>query len=254
MAQTGPRYLTQTDLGTLTTSQLDELGSVGQTSDGRYYRYVKFGGTSTINPGLLLVAAALPANSTALAITAAGTGGQVAANLVAGSYSFVVTNGGTAVTQDEFAEGFVEVIGTSTVQTYQIRGNTKAAATTGFITLYLTEPLRTTVVTVTNTVNLTKSIFDSPAASLTQAMPVGVTSVAVPNTATVTNYGWVQTRGHAFLSATSGTKGFPVTQDLAGTAGFVAVTGAGAAETVPQIGIFKESAASSTAPVELMLW
>jgi hypothetical protein len=253
MPLTGPRQLTETDISTLSTTAQDDLGAQGIAGDGRLFRYVKFGGTSTVNSGLLLVAVAAPANSTGLAIPASGSSNQTTANLSLGSYQLVVTNGATAVTQDEFALGYLEVIGTNSVNSYKIRGNTADSAGSAAITIYLSEPLRNTTALAngTNTVNLRKSPWDSPAASLTQALPVGVTIQPVANTATVTNYGWVQTGGMSFASATSGTKGQPVTQDLSGTAGFVANTGSGAAETVPQVGIFKESAASSTASVWL---
>lgn len=253
--QAGPRYLTETDLSTLTTSQLDELGSLGETSDGRRYRYVKFGGTATINAGLLLVTPATVANSTGLAIPASGSSGQTTANLSLGSYQLVVTNGATAVTQDEFAEGYLEVIGTNAVNKYKIRGNTADSVGNAAITVYLVEPLvnTTALANGTNTVNLRKAPWSGPTASLTIANPVGVTLCPVPNTSTVTNFGWVQTHGPSFASATSGTKGQPATQDLAGTAGFLANTGAGASETSPQIGWFIESAASSTASVWLSI-
>lgn len=245
--QDGPRYLTNTDIYNLTTTQQDQLGAKGVTADGREYRYVKFGGTSTINSGLVLVAAAVASNSTGLAIPTTNS----TAALSSGSTSFVVTNGATAVTQDQFAEGFVEVLGTNGVQTYRLKGNT-AAGNAGAITLFLAEPLRNTTALAngTNTVNLTKSIYDSPVATLTKSAPVGVTIMPVANTASVTNYGWVQTKGHGFVSATTATKGQPVAQDTAGTAGFAMST---AAATDYQIGVAKESAASSTAPVELNL-
>jgi len=225
------------------------------TADGRRFRYAGFGGTATINAGLLLVTAAKTANSNALAITAAGTGGQVAANFNFGSRTLVVTNGATAVTQDQFADGYLEVLWSGGPFAVRIEGNT-AAAGAGYITLQLAPGglmNAAALVAGTDTVNLTANPFSAVNASLTQANPAGVTVVQVANTASVTNYGWIQTEGHVMVSATSGTKGYPVTQDLAGTAGFVANTGAGASETVPQIGVFKESAANSVAPVELNL-
>jgi hypothetical protein len=251
----GTRQLTSTDVATLTTSATEEYGALGSTPDGRTFRYVKFGGTSTINSGLLLVAVAAPANSTGLAIPAAGTSGQTTANLSLGSTQIVVTNGATAVTQDEFAQGYLEVIGTNSVNSYQIRGNTADSVGNATITVYLTDALRNTTALAngTNTVNLRKSVWDSPAATTTLSLPVGVTVQPVPNTSTVTNFGWVQTGGISFASASnSGTKGQPAVQDLS-TAGNLANTGAGAAESSPQVGIFKESAGSSTASVWLQI-
>lgn len=243
--ENGPRLLTETDLNALdqNTPQV-ELGAVGVTGDGRRFRYVGFGGTSTVNSGLLMVAAAQDANSTGLAVSTANTTAQ----LSAGSMSLIVTNGSTSVTQDEFKGGYLDVIGTNSVQSYQIDGNT-AAGNGGAITVLLVDALRNTTALAngTNTVNLTRP-YVGVVASTTKSQPVGVTIMPVPNSATVTNYGWVQTSGHALVSATTATKGQAVTQDTAGTAGFFMTT---AAATDYQAGVAKESAASSTAQVDL---
>lgn len=248
--QDGPRFLTETDIATLTTTKQTTFGGVGQTGDGRQYVYVGFGGTSTINPGLVLVAPAAPSNSTALVITATGTGGQVAGNLLAGSNTLVLTNGSTAVTQDQFQ--FIElIISAGGSYKLKLRGHTAAAATTGYITCFLQEPLpvgTTTLIPGTDTANLRLSPYNGPTASLTRAQPVGVTTVSVPNTSAVTNYGWVQTKGPAFVAATTATKGEGIAQDLVGTAGFVKLYGA---VTDNLLGFAQEAAASSTASVEL---
>ena len=276
--QTGPRYLTLEDIQVLTllnpsnqpanqpAVMHDQYGSIGQTEDGRIFRFTKFAGTSTINPGLLLVAPAAPANSTGLAIaatssqptnTSTGNGTSSTSALSAGSTSFVVTNGSTTVTQDEFQ--FVEIIvgssGSGGTYKLRLRGNSAAAAS-GSITLYLADPLPPTITTLvpgTDTVNLRYSPWNQPTASTTQGEPVGVTIVSVPQSSTASYAGWIQTRGEAFVSATSGTLGYPVAQDVASNAGYVANIGAGAAETVPAIGYFYTSAASSTASVFLKI-
>lgn len=253
--EVGTRLLTSSDLQTLTTSKTETYGAVGATADGRRARYVGFGGTATINAGLLCVTAAKSANSNALAITATGTGGQVAANLLAGSRTLVVTNGATSVTADQFADGYLEVLWSGGNFTVRIEGNT-AAGNAGYITLLLAPSgllNNAALVPGTDTVNLTAHPYSAVQPSLTQANVAGATIAQVVNTATVTNYGWVQTGGHMLLSATSGTKGYPVTQDLSGTAGYVANQAAGAAETVPILGTFKESAANTAAAVELNL-
>jgi hypothetical protein len=246
--ETGYRLLTSSDLNTFGSTQLDQLGAVGKTEDGRTFRYVKFGGTSTIKAGLLVVGPAAPANSTALAITAVGTGGQVATNLVAGSSTLVVTNGATAITANEFD---AVVINSSADGYYVLRvaGNTAAGAS-GYVTLSLADPLPqgiTTLVPGTDTADLLLSKYDGVAASLTGNAPVGVTVNAVPNTASVTNYGWVQSGGLCKVAATTATIGLGVAQDQAGTAGYVIVTAA----TTGNIGWAKTSAASSAAVVDL---
>ena len=206
--ETGPVFLTEEDLNTFSTTKEIQFGRVGVTEDGRQFRYVKFGGTSSINPGLLLVGPAAPANSTALAITAVGTGGQTTANLQAGSRQLVVTNGSTAVTQDEFQYLEIMVGGTLPLYSLKLDGNTAAAASTGYVTCMLRDPLPqniTQLVPGTDTVNLVVSKYNGPTASTTGNAPVGVTVNVVPNSASVTNYGWVQSTGHAIVKATTAT-------------------------------------------------
>lgn len=250
--ETGYRVLTSTDLNTVDTNKDDQFGALGVTSDGRQFRYVKFGGTSTIQPGFLMVGPAAPANSTALAITATGTGGQVAGNLIAGSQILVITNGSTAVTADEFQYIDINVGGASATATYSLRleGNTAAAASTGYVTCYLRDPLPPTLVTLipgTDTVNLIVSKYNGVTASTTGNAPAGVTTCVIANSSTVTNYGWVQTAGHAIVKATTGTIGLGVAQDQSGTAGYVIISAA----TTGNIGWFKSSVVSNTAGVEL---
>jgi hypothetical protein len=246
--QNGPVFLTQNDL-----SQIDllsgsplqwptELGTVGSTGDGRRFRYVKFGGTSTINPGLLMVAAARASNSTGLALSSTNSTAQLAV----GSQSLVVVNGATAVTQDQFAGNYLDILGSGAVQTYQISGNTAASAS-GAITVTLVDALRTAVVVGTNTVNF-ENDWNGAITSTSPSLPLGVTITSIPNSSTATYGGWVQTAGHCLVSATSATKGQAIVQDTSGTQGFVANS---AAATTPTIGIAKESAASSVAPIFL---
>lgn len=238
--ESGVRSLTSTDLNTITTTKTEAFGTIGATADGRMFRYVGFGGTSTIAPGLLCVSAPLVANYQSLAITAVGTGGQTAANLLAGTSSnvLIVTNGATAVTQDQFAEGYIEVKQTSGTNNgpilYKIKGNTAAAAS-GFITVVFDgrEPLRnaSTLVAGTDTVNLVANPFSAVAPSTTLNAAAGWTVLLIPNSASVTNYGWVQATGPAL-----------VTNDAGGTL----AVGTGFAQSVTTAGTVVAAAATSS--------
>lgn len=246
--ETGPRQLTSSDLNTFGPTNVENLGAEGITADGRKFRYVKFGGTSTIAAGLLCVGPAAPANSTGLAITAVGTGGQATANLQAGATTIVITNGATAVTADQFQ--FLELV-TATDLLYSLRvaGHTSAAAS-GTITIRLRDPLPqgiTQLIPGTDTANLVLSPFNGVAPSTTGNAPAGVTINAVPNSASVTNHGWVQSAGKAFVKATTATIGLGIAQDQAGTAGYVIISAA----TTGNIGWAKASATGNTASVVL---
>lgn len=237
--ETGTRQLTATDLATLSTTKQDQYGALGATADGRLFRYVGFGGTSTIAPGKLCVAAAVTAAYQGLAITAVGTGTQTAANLLTGSTQIVLTNGATAITQDQFAEGYLEVLQTSGTnngpRVYRIRGNTAAAASATFTVFLMPSEALTNVTTLvagTDTANVNPSIFSAVAPSATLNAATGVTLIQIPNSATVTNYGWVQSTGYTLLTNDSGgtlAVGTGVAQSTA-TAGSIVAAGTTSAD------------------------
>lgn len=238
--QDGPRFLTETDLSTVTTTQQTAYGARGITGDGRKFVYVKFAGTSTVNPGLLMVAPAAPANSTGLAIASTNSTAQLAA----GSKSLVVTNGSTSVTTDQFAGGFLEVtVAAGGQYSLRIDGNT-SAGNAGAINFTLVDPIpagATALIPGTDTVNLRVSPYNGVAASTTAGLPVGVTTNVVPNTSTVTNWGWLQTEGSVEINATSTiAAGAAISQDVSGTAGYVITC----TTTSYQLGVARTAAAS----------
>jgi hypothetical protein len=194
------------DINSLTTTPGSAvLGQLASASDGRKFRYVQFGGTSTITSGKVVTAPVITASTAGfqgMTITAVGTGGQVTANLALGSTTLVLSNtGATAITSDMFAGGYLDILvgalGITSSYSYKVRGNSAAVATSGYVTVYLQDPLRNTTALVagTDTANLQVSPYSAVNTSSTAALVVGVTVCPVPNTATVTNYGWVQVEG-----------------------------------------------------------
>lgn len=236
---TGTRQLAEQDINTVSATRQTQLGAAGTTADGRRYRYVGFSGTTTIASNQLVVASAVTAGYQGLTITATGTGGQVAANLATGSSQLVVTNGATAITQDQFAEGFLEVLvgaaGVTSSYTYKIKGNTADAVGSATITIFLSEPTRHTTALVpgTDTVNLNVSPFAAVGPSATANVPVGFTVMPVPNTATVTNYGWVLTNGYT---------------DVKNDAGGTVAVGTSIGQSVSVAGAVRQATAS-TSPI-----
>jgi hypothetical protein len=228
--QDGIRTLSSQDIQAVSATRMEQIGAIGQTEDGRIFRYAQ-AGAGALAAGSLAVSGAIAANSTNLAIPA-----QAASNLAAGSLTLVVTNGSTAVTADQFAEGFVEVLGAGGGFAVRVRGN-NAAGNGGAITLLLAEPLTAAVVAGTNTVNVTASEYVGVVASLTASLPVGVVRTALP----ASNYGWLQTYGHCLIAATGAiVKGAAISQDSATTAGNVAT----ASGVLYQVGVAKETAAN----------
>lgn len=255
---TGIRTLAEQDINTVSTTKQTQYGAVGVTADGRRYRYCGFGGTSTIGPGLVVVASTTTAAFQGLAITAVGTGGQVTGNLAAGSTQLILTNGSTSVTQDQFAEGYLELLvgGASGSGSYsvKIRGNS-AAGNAGYITVYLAEALRNTTALVpgTDTANLNTSVYSAVNTSSTAAVPVGVTVMPVPNTSSVSYYGWVQSAGPCDVLNDAGgtiTVGGSFAQSVT-TAGSVVASSASAA---PAIGYTRKAiTASNIGPAVLKI-
>jgi hypothetical protein len=192
-----------------------------------------------------------------MAITATGTNAQVAGNLAAGSTQLVLQNTtSTTATQDQFAEGFLQIIvGGSASPTgqysYRIRGNTAVTAgnvTTSYFTVYLAEALRNTTALVpgTDTANLELSPYSTVNISTTAALPIGLTVMPVPNTASVTNYGWVQTSGDANVVNDAGgtiTVGGSFAQSTTTAGDVVAST----ASVNPAIGIVRTATTASHA-------
>lgn len=241
--------ITEQDIFSLSTTPQAALGSIFVGEQGRKrYKYVQFGGTATINAGILLVAPAAPSNSTGLALSAQNN----SVNLLKGSKQILIVNGATPVAANQFAEGTLEVLGANGFQSYRIAGNSADSVGAGVITVNLQEATRnaSAYVVGTNTVNLRQNPAYNATPSLTQAEPVGVTIQAVPNTAAQAYFGWVQVGGDCQVFATTAVKGQPIAQDLAGTAGYAKVP---AAVTDTVIGEAQESVASSLATVNLSI-
>lgn len=195
------------------TIDFTNLGQIGQTADGRLYRLCTIGGTSTVAAGSLVLAQARSTNFAGLAIpstqpsnTATGNGASGSSALAKGSLSFNITNGGSAaITADQFAGGFVEVLQTSGTSegpvSYKLVGNTADASSghNGTVTLYLAEPLDQpeALVAGTDTVNLVPCPYAAVTTSSTLGLPAGILTVQAPNTSSVTYAAWVQTHGNA---------------------------------------------------------
>lgn len=207
--ENGYRFLTQSDITSVDSAQQNTLGARGITADGRSFVYASINSTAATQvPGAVLVQATAPTNATGLALSATNTSAQ----LSSGSITLLVTNGATAVLQNQFADGFLEVAQTSGTGNgpiaYRIDGNTAAAAS-GVITIQLAGNDRLTnasaLVAGTDTVSLTMSPWALAVASATAGLPVGVLRIQVPLSATP-QFAWLQLTGECaiLLDATTG--------------------------------------------------
>lgn len=169
------------------------LGARQELSDGRVWRYGLAGATA-LAAGKLAQAPLGVANHQALVVTAAQA---------VGDQSITVTLGGTAVTANQYQDGYVviyDVAGQG--QALRIANHPAQATTTGNVTLNLAEPFRTAITTST-----TASLAYSPYSSLiiqdhtaTTGAVAGVPKLSV----TAAYYGWFQRVGVASV-LTNGT-------------------------------------------------
>ncbi len=160
-------------------------------NSGKAFRYALIGGSALVAGNLLQDAVA----DTQFINMAVGTAG------VAGDTFIQVTNGTTTVVPTQYRGGSIGVYtsGTSLIgEEYTITDVTGTLTSGGAMNVYLDRPLRAAI-SVTATVNMKPSpwagVIQNPATTQT-GIPVGVAVFAnAASTATVFQYGWVQTHG-----------------------------------------------------------
>lgn len=203
------------------------LGQLGETSDGRRFRYGQAGAVA-LAPGKMNDGANAVANHVNLVTAAAAA---------VGATQVTVTLGGTAATLDQYAGGtlWCNVTSTGLGIGYLIKGNPAQTSTTGNLVVTLAEPIQTAITTTTKTSlypALYSSIVLTPSAATAGSAPVGVfTGSSLP----ISNYGWFQVGGPAPLlsDATVYTLGEEVSQAATGVAG----SGSLKVATLPTYGV-----------------
>lgn len=167
---------------TSSTQQID-LGAKASTADGREYRYVKAGGTELV-AGQVQDGPATVANHTNLATNVAAVGAT----------QITVTLGATAVTANQYSNGYVvvnDVAGQG--YTYSIKSHPAANASAAVvITLEDSSPVQEAL-TIASQVTLVANQYNGVVVHATAeaGVPVGVAVVDIA----ANEYGWVQTRG-----------------------------------------------------------
>ena len=170
------------------------IGTVGYLQDGRRYRFAKCGG-STLVVGNVIAAQAPLSNHT-------GRTG-IATALGATTTSFVL--GATAVTADQYKDGYVTVsVAPGSGQVYRIASHAAVAQSGTFAVPFAAgNVIRGAAITTTSRLDLVpnpyKAVIQAPVTTLTSAV-VGV-AVSAP---TAGQHCWIQTTGAASV-LTSGT-------------------------------------------------
>jgi hypothetical protein len=232
--------LSQQDARQVSANQLHKLGTVAETADGRIFRYASAGAVALV-AGAVNVTPAAAANHTNIAVAAAAVGAR----------QVTVTVGATAVTQDQYKDGFLAVIDVAGQGgLYRITGNA-AIASSGTGVIYLEEAVATAL-TASSKVSLVPSVYGASIVapgSGTAFFSNGTNNVAVA----ASSFYWSQTGGLATVlaDATPPTKGTGAILSSA-TAGAVSL------ETATHVGqriaIAPETAVSAKYyPVNLVL-
>ena len=213
-----------------------QLGSYGVTSDGRGYRYAQAGAAGCA-AGALQMATDIETNHEDLAVN----------TFAVGDRTLTVTIGATAITVDEYEEGFVNITdGTGQGILYKI-AHCPATAGSEDIVITLAEPIVVAAEAAT-TVTLVRNKYRDilPTDGTEGDLPVGVPNVAIA----ANYYGWVQTKGYCSILVGNGdtTPGGDITIDTTTAGGVetratvertVGVQPAGVGADVGEYGVFE---------------
>lgn len=164
------------------------LGTIGQTEDGRRFRWFKNGGTALTAGKLVQSAAANSSQDAALVVTA---------GVAVGAYTVPVTVQAT-VTRDQYKGGFLTVEGAPGVGMYKVAGNPAASSgATINITLAPNDPIIGTALSTASTVGLRSSPYSGVIVTPTTVTGaiLGVTTCSV----SANFYGWMQEGDFGFL-------------------------------------------------------
>lgn len=214
MSLSANMQITDQDIRSTSTAQGGEsLGQVASTADGRSYRY----GLNGTGSGTALAPGKMNQVATAVANHVNQTGITAATGVASLTYAV----GNTAVTQDQYKQGyFIVNAGTGVGQTLEIDSNTKAAGN-GSPIIYLRDTLMIATLVSDSKFSLHPHPYSALIinASTLGAGAAGVANVSVPDTA----YAWFQVGGTCSVLSDAGAAaiGAPVTysDDTAGAVG-----------------------------------
>lgn len=186
--------LTTTDSATATLT-----GARFLAADGRTFTLVQNGGTALVSGVLVQSPASIGANHT----------GLTCATAAIGATQITVTLGGTAVTANQYAGGYVVIsAGTGIGQTLRIASHPAQSSTSGTVVLTLEDPLSVATSVGDSKASLTLPQYGGPNGTdvTTHGVVVCPTTLTgrvigatvypiAASTATVPTYGFIQTAG-----------------------------------------------------------
>lgn len=174
-------------------------GVTFDSADGRRFAIVQVGGTAIASGKLVQSPASIGANHTGLTVATAAIGAT----------QITVTLGGTAVTANQYAGGYVVIsAGTGIGQTLRIQSHPAQATTSGTVVLTLEDPLSVATSVSDSKASLTLPQYGSAngAAITTSGVVVCPTTLTgrvigatiyplAASSSTVPSYGFIQTKG-----------------------------------------------------------
>lgn len=174
----------------ISATRKERVGCLRVLEDGRKFRYAK-------NGALALVAGA---PTEAAAAVAFHVNLAVAAAAAVGSLSVTVTLGGTAATENQYKDGYLQINDADGEgHQYRIAGHPAQATTTGDLVVSLKDPIKVAL-TTSSKASLIYNMFSGVVVSTgTAVAPTGIPPVAV----TAAYYFWSQTGGIACAAVTN---------------------------------------------------
>ncbi len=193
------------DIYAQSSTQLYPLGTKLEYSDGRVFRYGKWGATNTSAPIARFVC-----NGNLVPGSAATNGyeGSIDAtsDFAVGSTT-IILNDTTDRAENAYEDGYFMVFPSGHFCAYRIAGN-EAATSVDDVTIYLAEEggLQTALIVNSTGVTAYPSIFSNliaPNTASSGAAYVSATGLYLGDTMTSAYFGWVQRKGHAWVTPTS---------------------------------------------------
>lgn len=239
-----PLFLSGQDVYAMDTVQNHPQGTLAYAEGGRIFRYAQIGAVALVT-GNLLQAPAQDTTYENMAVLASPI-----VSVQNGPQTVNITNGTATITNAQFVDGSVggytsggEAIGYD----YVIRGVTGTLTTGGALVVTLDRPINvawTTAMKVNMKRNPWSGVIQFPVTTQT-SFPVGVATMAsTASTASILQYGWVQT--HGITTVLSDNSTFAVGSQLApslAVAGAVGVNVAGTTHGI--VGWALQAAASA---------
>ncbi len=177
-------YVATTSGATLLSGERFPVGTLGTTQDGRWYRFAQAGAAALV-PGDVICGPAPVTNHV----------DNIATATAIGATTVTFTQGATAVTQNQYKDGFLVISVTPGAgYTYGISSHAAVASATSYA--WPLEPGESIQVALTTTsridliANPYRGVIQAPATTLTST-PVGVAVSPIP----IADYGWIQVQG-----------------------------------------------------------